>query len=651
MLKVNVNTDDISDRFVIRVDPKISEEELLEIILNEYRKWHAPIIHGFQIVDKNNEIVVKESERSLLKKKLALINNQIIRKHKIKMRNLFSNPYNLNWSYQSQVFDVNLYDPCVIEKDYVGYGCAITNFLFTHGCFCIEIEIIDMTDIDPVWIGLYSIDDKNYGRNLEDGNYSISYSSKGLISNCKTNHQYQPFGKNDKLILALFSDGIIIKKIGSEVTFIQKLKFDIINVYRHFIAISTNQKKCSFRLRYLDEKYIFDNNILKTTDINYAKFTNEYNELKIYLNRLENRYSEGFIQKLIEYSKMNEIHVWDQLFLDNPININYIDYPDFHTAKIISNSGRYCYFKTIAIFEKGMHFFEVEMKNVPIGLMSFVGIISKDYNFINNTGKYLGYNNTGSVHYYNGNTYRNYGKQVIQNGTKIGIFIDLDNDLIEFLIDGEIQNFALKINFNCPIQFFVTMTSKNSEYKILPSNLETYFAYVEYNTKFKGMVTISKNSVGISQIDEMKCKVEQNFKILTSKKYNNGRQYFEIICNNISGDIRFGFSDYNYEISLGNAIFDIDEIDIFDDNYIDKKKDTLERRVTLGILVDFDERVIELYRNRIMINQYPQDNDIIRQFTGYISGSNVNTIDPGDMIIELNNNACDEMKDTLILYD
>jgi len=549
----------------------------------------------------------------------------------------------LNWSYNCRIFDVNIYDPFIVEKDYIGYGNAFTNYAFVHGSIFAEIEILEMDESHPVWIGLYCVNDKAGDVNMHEGYYSISIGSNGQVMKHRSTFDYEPFKKGDRISIAFNKLQVAIKRIGSNNRYITAPRLGTSGFY---IGVSTLQKKCTFRLRYLTEKDIIDNGTLKPDDANYVEIMNGYATFKSHLSKIEQLCSKEFIDKLIEYNLKNDHHVWDPRPIVDPLMINYIEYPDFHTIKLVAQIGNTHYFRTLAIFDSGIHFFEVEMTNVPIDTSSFVGVIEKNYDYVRRQGKYIAYNNTGTLHTHN-KPYQQHGKRVSANGTKIGVYLDLENGTVEFFVNGESQGHPVRIDFS-PVQFFVTVSRENSQYRILPSNLETYFAYMEYNSNFKGQLTISDESIGIALINRSICKVSDEFTIKCDKSYDYGRQYFEATLRNINGVVQFGLTGYTHQFRVGVQEMDVEQIDLFDDNKFEDP--IVENEVVLGVLVDFDERMIEFYKNRVKVHERPNDHDIYRSINGYINGMNVNKLNAGDMIIELNNNAYDEMKDTLILF-
>lgn len=657
MLKVRINTSEIEDRIIVKPPEKLTDEQLLELILTEYKKWHFPLIHSFEFTNRsaNNdptlEITVKESNQSILQKRRIIINDQLLSRHRNKIIKLFSNTYNLNWSFQSRNFTVNIHDPFLLEKNTADIAIAHTNFKFTAGTIFAEIEIVDMDDVHPLWIGLYDSTDQQGNYELKNSHRSISYASTGAIMIMGHQAIYSPFKKGDKISMAYNyrNKQLIFKKLGPTDRYTINIARYTSTAREFYIGASTEQKNCSIKLRYLDEKEMVENGTLLKSDAHYNDFIDGLNYVNNYLNKLQYIFTNEFIDKLVNYSMSNDIHVWDQRFaLLRPYS-GYIDFPDFMTVKLVGQPPNYCYNRSLAIIEKGIHFFEVEVSNVDKGNSSYVGVIQKDYDYANQRGTYWSYNVArGTIHGSDGGS--NYGKPVPNNGSNVGIYLDLDSGTIEFFLNGQSQGIAFR-NVTPNVQFYVTTYKENSEYKILPSNLETYLGYVYDGANNREIELISKGaSKEIELISETKCKLlTDSFIIESIKRHTKGRQYFEATLTNISGSINFGMKGYTHVFHLGNINIDVKKVDIFDDNL--PINTVIEPITTLGIMVDFDELVIEFYRNRVKVHERQTDENMRQILVGYISGKNVEKLDGKDVEIELSVNAAEEMKDVLILYE
>lgn len=325
-----------------------------------------------------------------------------------------------------------------------------------------------------------------------------------------------------------------------------------------------------------------------------------------------------------------------------------IDFPDFTTAKMLTRNGNRLYVRSLAIIESGIHFFEVETLNIDRGYRSFVGIIHKDYDFANHVGNFWTYNNSG-YKYRNGSE-GGYGDDFYKSGTRVGVYLDLDNGTVEFFNNGVSQGVAFS-NIKGPVQFYVSMCAKDSQYRILPSNLDTYFEYA-FNTN-NNVITerFSKEEAqGVELLSDTRCKViNGSFMVQSSKKRKKGRQYFEVILHNVMGTINFGFNGCTANLDVNT--FDIDNVDLFSDNPIVSEPNP---HLILGALIDFDECILEIYENRKKISHINYNIRFNKPLFGYIGSKDagkIHEMENDDSIIEIVEEAYEEMRDVLVLYD
>lgn len=655
-IRVKIETEHIEDRLIIKNAPaNLSERELLQLILENYKKWHFPKVHELEFlsesVDLTGEIAVRESYGSIYKKKLDPIIFQISGHFANEIKKRFSNFYDICWSFNKQKkFNVDMDCPFQIEKNGEGIGYALINFPFDFGAVFAELEIIDASDDGDLCIGLLGQHDISNGKFFENSHSSTIYWNSGLVRTCKNNEDYKQFGKGYTIGVLLRNDGYIEFFNGQDGLIFSTDTCK--NNENKNIGIMSDQEKCTIKISYptyeeFSKKY-------KSEFIINNK--NKFEEVTNYLQNMRKMQTKQFLNELQLFSETNDILVWDQPVAYKNERNNKITFPELTVVQApkMDYGNNHYYVKTLGCLNDGIHFFEVEIENMNIENRSHVGVMADSFDHQLGTGNFWGYNNYGDLYKHNRRVQSAYGEKFANDGDKIGVFLDLDAGQIEFYVNDVSQGIAFSDVIG-PVSFFVNMKNNNTKYRILPSNLETYF-YYKYADQIIDDVFFKEQCSGVEFDGDSKCRIIGESAIINCKKrFRNGRRYFEVDCENLKGIVQFGFNNHKWEIQLEKKPdLDIDldnlEIDIPDELSENVKDGEIDfsNFMKLGVLVDFDDYKIIIYKDRKVLVEKNLEN-IKKPLSGYMM------ILPehkdGSTIISINTSAEDDMRDILFLYE
>jgi hypothetical protein len=711
MFKVVINTDQIHDRVIVKSTIRnledINNDELLKLILDEYYKWHTSQIYNFDIKNKNIknnncEIEVVESIESKTKKHhITMLDNmkQICIKKKIEE---LSGPYNLNW-----VLDIhpNIHTP--LNEDGMIYNLSNNNNnLQGHyklnrtycpifgGTFYFEVNVLKL-ERGNASIGVFSYGHKKFYSNH---NSYLGYTgSWSYFSNGKSYHEGHS-SKCGDTYKANDTIGVLVDEKTRTIEFFHNTK-PLGALYHNvdfpvFPAVSS-ECDSSFRLNIPNKFEVkkiphlqqHAKNIIKTLDTMDAD-----------IKRIKQK-----ILALKKIEPINELFIWDQLFTIDDHIINYPIETIFENS-ILTTLREPIYCRTLNKINDGINFFEIDIKDLKnsstIRCPMIIGVITNNFNkdlrLVQN--RYWGYGIDGTICI--SGSLQGSG-QIYGVGDKIGICVDLLNNVIEFFHNGIIQYSKIGVlisEHDKYLQFFV-QTCSQCQIEIIPSTLDTYIEYKSYDPTIvdkwiegRNIMMISDVIIQILQQDvpiinndnnsnshsdndndghnnnnnnnnndshsdsdnndndnhndnntnDNDTKLSDPIYAITSKKYTNGRRYMELTGLNVKGNFRVGYANDN----KGKNSQDSHKIvnSIYGHTFQFDEETPI---VQIGILIDFDNAQIESYIDRMKINETKYDG-----FGSHTMIFIINSMDSESYgNFEINCLAEKEVSDTMIIYN
>jgi hypothetical protein len=660
---------------------RIVEPKIFQAVANQYKKLMSPFItelstswtfdkNGFDVDVFTPYQAIKTNEgRGFLLHNYSFISDILVLVTIEKCGSLkFEDPN------EDIYIGIQNKDDFVLNRDiidsrystaYVSNGCYYNNTLGGNGMK--EISVIRKKE--KIMHGVSAKELENYRKNMtslvesqdnvDDFIDLMNAEDKKEKKNIKEETYNNKFGVGDTIIIGFARNTklFIFGKVGGCVSvtkhaYIGAFKICVQTLTANNFKVKIDLINKDYSSNKLLEQSI--NNIKKILNENYPnerKFIDSVIDETTHIEKIRNLTLKMMIP-IIEFGIINERHVWDQyeVFKFGKCRIMFPTYTSVKLFQAKINQNRMStYIRTVATINSGIHFFEVEVLEGCNDFRSFVGVIDSKFDIDKGKGNYWCLNNNGCVYYcINGKDRLN--KHFIPDvtykvGDKIGVFLDMETGKVDFFYNGiNISSFAFDIKGT--VQFFVSLSSVGQSYNILPSDLSTYFYYMSGNMVEQDEFCEVYSS-GCIFVDSDRVIINSDIAILVSKKQlKSGRRYHEFVITNpqvSKGTIGFD-SKYNFEITQD----DLDALDKLDgDGNGDDKK------IRIGALIDFDNYIIEIYKNREKISTHqPEMINPPVKFSALINTDNFFKLAANDPIlgVELSQDCEKEMREILFLY-
>lgn len=592
-VKVHIKTDCIEDRLVIKVSEDTTIERFQKALLTTYDKWHFPKVLEFEILnlrDKSiksllhlREVYVKESIESKQRKVMRKALKKCLKKAiKSKIDRLsFIGHY--NWTFGEPNMSVSLDDEGKVFT-YTGENGKLRTIRTTN-CFYkglnyfeIEIQSLEYSDFMIILMGIDSASKLNLQlRLLADQLYELSKDSIYI---------------SERKIKGMNGVSLPIRKVkeGDKVGFLLNCdenycelningdhicQFKIESLV--FPAISTGVKNSKFKIIIPDELGIQKRDFLRDHE---EQLLRNIEEREIELEDWKSKLTDDHEKKLWEYSNANNTVVWDP---KHTLSTYFgIKYPTPTTFVHVNPKPKSRQVRSLNHFDSGIHFVEINTvftNKFDVGIINEMSICS--------------YKNCGKVGMIEFEPY--------YPGDRIGIFFDMDDQIVEFFRNGINQGLAYK-NINGPVSLYCSIEDSGTTGTILESDLGTYFDYKSSS------INISNNwepncCDGFDMISNTVIDARSDSQLLRARAreiYRTGRRYFEVTAKDLIGRVKIGLA--------GRVGTCVDKFDFYEK--VDK--------VVLGVLVDFDERTIHYYKDRKWVKKTDKYNIGHRSLSGYL---------------------------------
>lgn len=697
--RIEIHTNKIKDKLIVQCPTNGTYDDLLNAVLQEYSKWHYPTIYSFTFSNSrlNNKVLISDLIKDLPQDLIAIESKDSFKRKTQKKRQKeehilvlkkkhiqFSKNYCLNWKYTNvnEDIQVSLDHDAMVFTNKNKYGDWITartfyNYGLNEDVHYFEIEIINMSEKNDneddeddkdkdndIYIGVindsadlrgnYHIGkDRSVGYNIRAG--KPCYGGQNI-----TNETIKPAQKGDVIGILIDYSDINIDYVLSPYTpkngTIYFWKNGIPMAYRSNIgfknvapAISTRDYKSEFRLIVPNEDEIVARPHLSKL---HDRLTTSYKKTQDHIRDVAYKMSDEYMVQITKQVESMGTIMWNPLpILQKNINMEFTDdgiFTNKNKSASFNYDDRYHYVKTLNKIEFGVAFMEFEVINKPKETRMYLGVFSED-------NRYWVYKSDGSRENEGGYGDK-YGEEYF-TGDKVAIYLDIDSGTIEYFRNGWSQGIA-STKVKGPVSFGILSGNYLESVKILPSTLDTY---IEYMTKDAQSCDNWEqgNMQGFELVSEKTIKANDNNQICICRgrsKFITGRRYFEITCNNLKGNFKFGICrksfDHQYTVDIVmqynhfNNIHDIhDTICGLDemDNIIDGT-DNVMNDVKIGVVVDFEDRKIEVYKDGELVSSKTKEGNYGTVY-GYIETDQYCS---GEFTI--NENAETDMMEQLCLY-
>ncbi len=410
-------------------------------------------------------------------------------------------------------------------------------------------------------------------------------------------------------------------------------------------AVSTRDYKSEFRFIIPNEEEILARPHLSKL---HDRLVTSYKKTQDHIRNVAYKMSDEYMVPIIKEVEITGAIMWNpQSILQKNINMEFTDdgvFTNKNRSASFNYNRQYHYIKTLNKIEFGVAFMEFEVINKPDGTRMYLGAFTEE------NGRHWSYLSDGKSTPGNSGEY---GEEYY-TGDKIAIYLDIDSGTIEFFRNGYSQGIACT-RVKRPVYFGILSGNYLESVKILPSTLDTY---IEYMTK--DAINCDSwergNMLGFELVSDKTIKVDHKNQICKCRSRNNfitGRRYFEVICNNLRGNFKFGicrksfehlytidivtlYNNFNNVQSKEDAICGLDEMDDIIEN------DYVVNNVKIGVVIDFEDRQIEVYKNGELIGNKQGNFGTVY---GYIETDQYCS---GEFTI--NENAEEDMMEKLCLY-
>lgn len=583
-LKVILETKSISDRFIINVRDTKCEEEIYKKIYEYYKKWHIPKVYEFIIINKEGNIItVNESNNSIrrrfnnkLNKKIELRANQFKRDYisKYKIR---------GWKHvDNKHIKIDIFDTGRIittlsglnEKETIEADIDIP----TKYSYYFEYKITTDREINNIEIGMMLNKKKN--RNIL---YKINNKKIIIEIDGNENNYIQLMEKiksGDIISFSIKNNSIIIYKnyITQIIIDDRNMFYDNINIITPIVKVEQPNMQIELKLPTID--YLRDNDVgYYDFDVESCiSFINTLDKETQHLQMIyDNEYKKSYINKIIPQLKYKNDYEW----YNKNIHL-YLYEKGVYTS--LENNVRLKY----KFNENDDNIIEFKVENITSSIM---------FGIENDNGIDLIFDPLNKKINLN-NDYLNRYDDVINIGDVITIYYSKTKNILDIYINY-IKSETLNIKWDSFNNFIIVLLNKYDRINVIENN-KSIEDYIKLTPTYNIMWT-NKNMNGFNLIDPLTIKSNdsnQNKQARIKDIYSSGRRYIEITAEDIIGNIYIYFGRNEYEFP--NVSMNIEKIE----------------KITYGVLLDFDNNLVELYINNIKV--FEENNGVLKPDYVYI---------------------------------
>jgi len=622
-IKVEIETEQVKDRLIVKCRENCTIKEFLEQAMNIYKKWHHPLVYNLEVrncsaknVSEIDSVKVYETDISRNKKVYDRTRKDLMVKvHKQIHQNL-SRPYLFTFVTNGGWKVVPGYYGQTVENMHINgvWRHIRSNYPMNHGKYYFEIDVDKYVGNNKygLIIGLASYKFRNE-LSFKPGKYtSIGYRDDGIISHAghknTKGHKYEAgdtigiliqideekvqFYKNRKLCTTV-SNFSINRKDGS-----------------YYVSVSTKVQGTKCTIRSFNSCTVGSLKFLEKLNLaeDYEKTEKEIEDWKYKL-------SKEYGKKIVEQQQNSELLLWDPQFTHMVTKCVSFDRENVEFDGVWNN-GIYC--RTLKCFRKDLYFVEMD---IQFNDRFEFGLIKDSYD-----NRYENIPNNIRYSYFNSGHKRvgRYGDPYF-TGDRVGIFYDGEVGTVEFFVNGISQGPAYKGVIGTHY-IFVLLNNIGDKCKIVNCNLDKYFEY-KYNVPadmwhrrrsenfdFVSNLTVKSKGCGGYAVNKV--------------NFSAGRRYFEVACKDTKGNISLGLCRGNNE-SNHYYTFQFEE----------------KTSTTLGILVDFEDRKIDFMVGRKLKKAITYESNFPRM------NCFIRTDECTEGEFTLVENVEGEVKEQFILYD